>query len=44
MHLFLADMPDIKEEKGPIKMLKWVLLLPPKVLFYFTIPDCRVEK
>jgi Ca2+/Na+ antiporter len=46
--LFLGDMPDWRGDPasggGMRAMAKWIYLLPTKILFYFTMPDVRVEK
>jgi Ca2+/Na+ antiporter len=46
--LFTGDMPDWRGDKsqggGPLAFAKWCTLTPTKVLFYFSMPDVRVEK
>ncbi len=34
-------MPSTQET---VKFLKWLVLLPPRILFHFTIPNCRIQK
>ena len=40
----LSQMPDMNEPNGIKKFILWALFLPIRILFYFTIPDCRSEK
>ena len=43
--LFTYDMPNMQEEgTSQFKFFKWMIMLPPRVLFHFTIPNCRIEK
>lgn len=42
--VFLFQMPNLQEKNGFANFVKWLIFSPVKILLYFTIPDCRVEK
>ena len=42
--LFLSDKPNTQEPMGQLKLIKWIILLPIKIILHFTIPDVRIAK
>jgi hypothetical protein len=39
-----SDKPNINEPLGTYNFIKWLAFVPARVLFYYTMPDCRIEK